>query len=149
MECRIKNKTNKMSYLLQPQWIKVTKSYTDFATAALTNDIEIYSLPAKGVVHAVVMHHTTPFTGGLIATYTISVGTSGAFAKYIVAGNVLQAAGNTVTFPAVASAPVSAVSPENMGTTTSIRAQAISTVGNLNAATGGSIDFYLLTAQLP
>ena len=129
-------------------WVKVTKSYTDFATAALTNNVEIYSLPAKGVIHQVVMHHTAAFTGGLIATYTLSVGIAGTLTKYVAASNVFQAAGNTIIFPAASVMPLSAT-PENMGSATSIRAAAISTVGNLNAATAGSVDIYLLVSLLP
>lgn len=127
-----------------PQWTKVTKTFTDFATAGLTNDIEILSLPAKGVVHSVMIKHTAAFTGGLIATYTLSVGITGTLAKYVAASNVFQAPSNTLSFPSVIT-PIM----ENSGAVTSVRAAAISTVGNLNAATTGSVDFYILVSTLP
>lgn len=130
-----------------PQWIKITKLYSDFATAGLTNDIEIYSLSAKQVVHSAVIHHTAAFVGGTIASYTMSVGSGTPFVNYIAASNVFQAAGNTVIFPAI-SAPIAQL-PQNFGASTSIRAAAISTVGLLNAATAGSVDFYLLVSNLP
>lgn len=138
-----------MSYTpSQAGWQKITKTCADFSAAGLTNDIEILSLPAKSILHAVVVQHTASFTGGTIATYTISVGVTGNLVKYLAVSNVLQAPGNTVVFPAASVTPLSP-SPEDMGASISIRASAISTVGLLNAATTGSVDFYLLTSTLP
>lgn len=127
------------------RWIKVTKSYTDFAVAGLTNDIEIYSLPAKSIIQGVVIKHSTPFTGGVIATYTASVGIVGNLVKYAAAFNVLQAVGNTVFGLGTIIAPT----VEDFGSAKSIRGSVISTIGNLNVATQGSVDFYLLVSTLP
>jgi len=123
-----------------PTWIKITKDYTDFAVAALTNDIEIYTLPAQGVIHAVQVYAPTKFAGGLIATYTISVGIVGNLVKYQAAANVFTAAG----VPAI----TTTTGVESMTSPTSIRASSISTVGNLNAATDGEVEIYLLVSQL-
>lgn len=133
-----------MSYINSgsiPQWTKVTKLFSDFSTAGLTNSISIYTLPAKGIVHAVQMVINTAFSGGIIATYTISVGISGTLAKYAVATNVFTAA----------PLPVISVLPfiESASATTDIKATAISTVGNLNVAVAGSVDIYILTSTLP
>lgn len=129
-----------------PQWIKITKTYTDFSIAGLTNDIEIYSLPAKGVIHSVILKHSTLFTGGAIASYTISTGIIGTLAKYSTAFNVQQAVGNTVIKMGI---PAAVPSLENFGVITSIRGAAISTVANLNTATQGSVDFYILVSLIP
>lgn len=127
-------------------WIKITKTFSDFSTAGLTNSLTIYTLPAKGVVHSVIMKHSTSFSGGSIATYTISVGKTGSLQAYVTNSNVLQASSATLTFQ-----PVSAMIPitYDSGTTTNIIANAISTVANLNAATQGSTDIYLLISNLP
>ncbi len=127
------------------RWVKVTKTYSDFSTAALTNDIEIYSLPAKSVIQSCIIKHTTLFSGGLIATYTASVGINGNLVKYAATLNVLQAVGNTTFGLGAAIVPT----VENFGAATSIRGSVISTVGLLNAATQGSVDFYLLVSTLP
>jgi hypothetical protein len=127
------------------RWIKITKTYSDFSTAGLTNDIEIYSLPAKGIIQSCVIKHTTLFTGGLIATYTASVGINGNLVKYAATLNVLQAVGNTTFGLGAAIVPT----VENFGAATSIRGSVVSTVGLLNAATQGSVDFYLLVSTLP
>lgn len=132
-----------MSYTqtITPKWIKVTKTFTDFSTAALTNTSVVYTLPIKGVVHSVMLVPTVAFAGGLIATYTISVGISGTVAKYAVATNVFTG----FTLPAMSVIP----GVESTTSTTDIIASATSTVGNLNAATTGSIDIYILTSILP
>lgn len=126
------------------RWVKVTKTYTSLSTAGLTNDIEVFSLPAGWAVHGATLKHSTPFTGGTIATYTTSVGPTGALAKYVAASDVLQAAGATVSGVSLLTTFV----VENWSSTTSIRLAAISTVGNLNAATAGSVDVYLLVGPV-
>lgn len=123
--------------------VKVTKTFTDFATAGLTNDIEIFSLPAKGVIHTVVQKHTTAFSGGTIASYTTSVGIAGNFTKYSGAFDVFQAVGNTTfKFDELPNM-------ENFGAATSIRALATATGDNLDQAAAGSVDFYILYTVLP
>jgi hypothetical protein len=123
------------------QWIKVTKTFSDFSAAAVTNNITIYSLPAKGVIHNVQLVPTVAFSGGLIATYTISVGIAGTLAKYAVATNVFTG----FSLPAISVLP----GIESTSGATDIKAAAISTVGNLNAAVAGSIDIYLFVSTLP
>lgn len=126
-----------------PAWTKYTKTFTDLSTAGLTNNIELFLLAAKEVIHQVVIKHTTAFSGGLIATYTVSVGITGVLAKYGIAFDVNQAVGNMVSGVNLLSGV------ESFGGTTSIKIAAVSTVGNLNAATTGSVDVYVLKSTLP
>lgn len=121
-----------------PHWVKVSKTYSNFSTAGLTNDISIYTLPAKGYIHDIKIVPTTAFSGGTIAAYTISVGISGSLAKYAIATNTFT--GN-VTVGAIHT-PL--VGMESVSSTTDIRAQATSVTGLLNAATAGSVDIYIL-----
>jgi hypothetical protein len=123
-----------------PQWIKITKSYTDFSTASLTNTIDLVTLPNKSVIHNCIIKHSTRFLGGIIATYTISVGITGTLAKYAIAYDVNQVTGATV------SGINSLIGYEFTGIT--LKATAISTVGLLNAATQGSVDIYVLVSIL-
>lgn len=125
------------------RWVKVSRSYTDFSAAALTNDIEIFSLPARGVLQKVVIKHTTAFSGGTIAAYTISAGIAGNFTKYAAAFDVFQATGDT-TFGFN-----NLQNMENFGAATSIRAQATSVGDNLDQAAAGAVDFYILYSVLP
>lgn len=127
------------------RWIKIaTKTFTDFSTAGVVNTIASgYLLPVKGIVTGCQIIPTTLFSGGIIASYTISVGIgSGAgIAKYGIATNVFTGA--------ALATPNILPGIESTTTTTSITITATSTVGNLSAATAGSIDIYLLVSTLP
>lgn len=136
-----------MSHLIipaiTPQWIKVTKTFTNLSAAGLTNDISLYTLPAKGYIHDVKIVPTTVFSGGLISAYTLSVGVAGNLAKYAVAVNVFT--GNTAL--GAVHAPLPGL--ESTGSTTDIRLAAVAVTGLLNAATAGSVDVYLCISILP
>jgi len=126
-----------------PKWLKVTKTYQDFSTAGLTNNITILTLPIKGYIHDIKIVPTTAFSGGTIATYTLSVGIAGNLTKYVPTTNVFT--GNTTATDI--HVPNSGI--ESTSGTTAIKAEAISTVGNLSAATAGSVDFYILVSIVP
>lgn len=123
-------------------WEKYTVSATDFTAAATSEDIELFSLPAKGVIHEVIIKHTTAFSGGGAASYSVSVGVAGNPAKYASAFDVFQAAADT-TFQASFS-----FNMENFGATTSVRIRAVSDV-NVDDVNTGSVDVYVRTSQLP
>lgn len=124
-------------------WVKVTKTYADFAIAGPTNDISVYTLPSRGYIHDIKIIPSTAFSGGLISAYTVSVGPAGSLTKYAVATNVFT--GNTT----LASIHTPLVGLESTSGTTDIRAQAIATTGLLDAATAGVVDFYFLVSTLP
>lgn len=128
-----------------PKWQRFTVASTDFATAATTNTKTIYALPARSVIHAAVIKHSVAFLGGAITAYTISVGISGTPTKYTPALNVFVAASNT----GFAQSATGLNSVENMGASTNILATATSTTANLNAATQGAAEIWLLVAALP
>lgn len=122
-------------------WTKITKTFSNFSTAATTNTIELFVLPAKGVIHAIQINPSTTFSGGLIATYSISVGITGTLLKYAPAVTVFTGA----VLPAIS--VIAGV--ESLTATTSIKVTAVSTVANLSAATQGSVDIWVLTSTLP
>lgn len=132
-----------VSIQASPAWTKYTVTYAQLSAAALTNDIQLFSLGARQTIHAVVIKHSASFTGGAIATYTVSVGIAGTLAKYASAFNVFQAPGNTVLQSS------GGTFTENTVAATSVRVAAVSTVGNLNAATSGSVDIWVLVSTLP
>ena len=124
-------------------WTKYTKTFTDLSTAGLTNNIELFQLAAKQMIHQVIIKQSTAFAGGVIATYTASVGIVGNLVKYAAAFDVKQAVGATV-FGANILTGV-----ESFSGATSIRLSAVSTVGLLSAATGGSMDVWVMKSLLP
>lgn len=126
-----------------PQWIKITKTYTDLSIAGLTNNITLLTLPIKGYIHDVKIVPTTAFSGGLIATYTLSVGISGSLAKY---GAIVDVFTGNITSNLIHT-PLAGL--ESTSGTTAIKLSAISTVANLSSATAGSVDIYILTSLVP
>jgi hypothetical protein len=123
-----------------PVWQKITKTAADFTAASTTEDIEVYSLPAGGIIHAVKIKHSTAFNDGGSSSFTLSVGIVGTLAKYAGAFNVFQAPGNTVQ------QLTSTVGTENHGAATSIRLAATSDV-NVSLVTVGSVDVWILVSS--
>lgn len=78
-----------------PFWRKYTKTYTDLSVAAAANDIELFQLPAGGVIHAVKMKTSTAFGGGALATYKLSLGVTGALDQFIKDFDAHAAVGDT------------------------------------------------------
>jgi glucose dehydrogenase len=123
-----------------PFWVKKTLTYADFEAVATTDDASVYTLPIGATVHQVVIKVNTPFTGGSLSTYTISLGVSGTVTKYLAATSVFS--GTAITGSTANTAPVS------FSGTTDIRAYATGS-HNLSTATAGSIDVYALVSVLP
>lgn len=124
-----------------PVWVKVTKTFSDFSAAATTNSINIYGLGAGWVLHAVKIKQSTAFSGGAIASYTVSVGVSGNNAKYASAFDVFQAVAATTL------QVTGTVGCESQGAIVQLTATATSTGANLNAAAAGSVDIWLLVSN--
>ncbi len=122
-----------------PQWQKVTKTYSDLSTAGLTNNITVYTLAANEYIHDCLIVPTVAASGGIIASYTLSLGITGALTKYLAHTNVFT--GFTLN---IAKTPITGL--ESISGTTAIKLSAISTVGLLNAATAGSFSIYILTS---
>lgn len=123
-----------------PIWTKYTIGYADLSAAGLTNNVTLFTLPAKTLIHAVVINPTQAFGGGLITAYTLSVGIAGTLTKYCTAASV---------FAATLQAPQMFMGLESMTQGTAIKVAATSVTGLLNAATTGSADIYALTSILP
>ena len=119
-------------------WTKYTVSYSDLSAAATTNDVELFSLPAGGVIHGVKIKHSTAFSGGAISAFTVSVGITGTLAKYASAFDVFQVVANTTQQIS------STVGTENHGAATSIKIEATSTGANIDQATAGSVDVWVM-----
>lgn len=126
-----------------PVWTKYTVSHTAFQTAALTNNVQLFSLPAKGVIHNVIISHSTQFTGTGISTYTVSVGIASSLSKYASAFTVSQVPGDSVGQSSVST------DFENKASATSIRIAATSTGANLSQSTAGSVDVWVYASVLP
>jgi len=126
-----------------PIWTKYTVSHTALQAAALTNDIELLSLPAKAMIQQIVIKHSAQFTGSGISSYTVSIGIASNFTKYTAAFNVAQATSDT------ARSITQANDIESFSGATSIRIRATSTGAKLNQSSAGSVDVWVMTSVLP
>lgn len=133
--------------LAAAQGKRFTKTHTDMQAAALTNDIEIYSLSANEIFLGSLIKPTTAFAGSGITGYTLSLGIAGNLTKY------------TSTFDATAAVadsnhlftwnPKIESFASDGNSATSIRLSAVATGANLDQSSAGAVEIYLLTAGLP
>lgn len=125
------------------EWSKYVISYSQLAAAALENSIVLLSLPAKGVIHEVVIKSVNAFSyEGSSGSYNISVGVSGNLGKYASAFDGSVAPSDT-NFKHVYSGGL-----ENFGSAANILVSA-SAPANLDLYTQGQVEIYVLISQLP
>lgn len=127
-------------------WQKFTKTYADFSAAATTNDIEITELPEGTFVHATRVMNTVQFAGGSLSSYTLQFGYSGQEAVY--SDGTLELFGADQDYCNDTS-NLTQSQKFVSGGSRSVRAYVESAGDDLDAATAGSVDFWLLTSQLP
>jgi hypothetical protein len=74
-----------------PTWTKYTVGHAALQAAATSNNITLFTLPAAGIIHEVKVKHSTAFSGGAIASYTVKVGITGTLGKYLAAFDEIEA----------------------------------------------------------
>ncbi len=125
-----------------PSWVKYTLSYSDFSTAGTSNSITLHSLIAKQVVHAIIIKHTTAFSGGSISSYKVKVGVSGNTNKYATEFDVFQTVTDTT------GETYMLLKMEDFGGAVNLLATATAS-HNLDTATAGSVDIWVFKTTLP
>jgi len=124
-------------------WEKFTVTHTQLQAAALTNDIELFSLAAQEIVTGVVIKHSIAFAGTGITDYDLSVGITGDLDKYALSFDVDQAVTDS-TFETN-----SLVDMESFASATSVKISATSVGANLDQSTAGSVDIWINRSLLP
>ena len=126
------------------RWVKITKSHTDFQTAATTNTITIYTKGATEIVHGVKIKHSTIFAGGGgMATYTLTgVGLSGSGDGFYY--SVTQSFTGAVT-DTNGKLKLIGIEYSVLPSATAVTASVSSNV-NLSNSTAGSVDIWLLVS---
>lgn len=122
-------------------WVRVTKTYADFSAASTSSAITIYTLSANQYLLAVAAKHTAAFTGGAIATYTVSLSGPGVGPGALLNVHGAPAAGTNFSVPSTSGFAVF--------TSTNVTATANTSGANTSAATAGSVDFWLYIGTLP
>lgn len=126
-------------------WQKFTKTSADLAFPNVTNNITLFTLNPKQIISQIVMKHSVSFTGGTISNYTVSVGITGSLTKYLAAFGVFGAVTDASN---VMSIPTTVTAMESYSGSTAIKIAATSTGGNLDTATQGSVDVWVLLSTL-
>lgn len=126
-----------------PKWYKYTVLHSALQAASLTNDINLFLLPAKAIISQIAVKHDVQFAGTGITKYELSIGVAGNLQKYTDKLDVSTAvaADNGWTFIGG--------SFESFTGATSIRLSATSTGANLDQSTAGSVEIYVLYTTLP
>lgn len=125
------------------KWQKITITYSDLAVASTSSEYLLLTLPASNIVMDCKMIVTQNFTGGSLSNYQITIGTDSQHS--IVHSNINAFSG--IDDLGVGGSPVSTVF--NLSGTTPIKLFISSTGDNLNAATQGSVNIYILIGELP
>ncbi len=137
----INNNTGIVPATIYPSWKKITKTYSDFSTAGLTNNISIYTLQPKEVILAYSIKHTTQFSGTLITSILASIGIVGTLALFLQGTTNMTGAPNGVDINIGNS-----VFMQSTSGTTDVRLTLVSIGAFLNALTAGVVEVQLLTS---
>lgn len=117
-------------------WQKVSFSYASLQTAATTNTITAFSLPALNTLNGLLVKHTTAFSGGSISAIQAQLGIAADHGKFIDNFDAFQGVADTAFESVMTQYLSSFTSPANITLTLN------STGANLSALTAGSIDIY-------
>ncbi len=133
-----------------PTWYSTTCAFGDFSVAANTRQIALVTVPAGTIVWGVKVKASTLFSGGAIASYNLSVGTTSNATQFSAAYDVhttpVGAAIYQLTAPTGLSNTTGA--PSHTGTT-ALQIQAGDAGALLNAATAGAATVWLLLSACP
>jgi hypothetical protein len=138
-----------------PRWIKITKTFADFAVADITNTVEIYSLPDGGIIHYAYIKSVVAFVGPGLGAYNLMIGDGYAGPTTILSsGYDLQTVGDGNYYSSGA-ALSGYLFPKELNPSFLLSDAPSSIVAkidadiNLNLATAGVVNIWLLVSILP
>lgn len=131
--------TTNLSQITVPSLNQYT--YVNFLSGSTTNSINGPLIAANTKIEALIIKPTTAFAGGSISSYLIDVGISGDADKYIDAFEMTDSVADTNYLHVAINASVFS--------STQLTITATSTGDNLNSATAGAFNLWLLTQTLP
>lgn len=123
---------------------KYTRSYTDFSFGGTGTGIILTSLPAKRAIVGAVIRPTVSFAGPGITNVTIGLGWSSTATNFASPYSVSQAIFDNTSQESFGSFYIG-----DFVAAWPVYARAVSTGGNLNTLTAGTVDIYLFTIDLP
>lgn len=123
---------------------KITVARTALTAAATTQDVTVWTVPAKARLIRMIADGTVAFTGGGVTALTITCGKTAGGNEYLLSGSLFT----TGTFGDVVGEMGASLSGgvgdvASWSATTALQCRFTSTTANLNALTTGSVTFYL------
>jgi len=126
-----------------PRWRKFSFTYSNFTAAGLSEAITAVALEAGAVIHQTVLDVTQAWVIPGMSTLDLELGIAAAAGKY---SGSTHRDGELVGTGIYAPAATDGL--ESMSASTNITLKATSDAGNLNAATAGAVDVYVLYSNL-
>jgi hypothetical protein len=127
---------------VHPEWVVVAElKPASFTAAATSQQIPVFNLEPHGVIHGIKIRHTTPFSGGGLSAFTISLGDINTVDLFASAYDVFQATGSRVYQLS------SNFYAEDNTNPTCLYVNGISTSANVNAATAGAATIWALLSK--
>lgn len=133
--------------LASVQATKITRTHTQLQAAALTNDIEIYSLAANQVLLGSIIKSTTAFAGSGITAYDLTLGITGDLDKFALSYNALAAVADS-NHQFTWNPKIESFASDG-NSATSVRLGATAVGANLDQSTDGEVEIYLFLTELP
>jgi hypothetical protein len=128
--------------LAVPICTKYTIPYTSAQAAAITKDVTLFTLPARGKITALTIKHSTSFTGPGLMGVTVGIGKSGSPTAYADEFDILQGVSNTAMHDDGGHYSAD-FAPH------AVTARFSSVGANLSVLTNGSVDIWACTVVLP
>jgi hypothetical protein len=124
-------------------WVKYTVAFGALSTAALTNEITLFSLLSKQMCNGFIVKHSQAFTGGAISALSIEIGITGENNRYVKSFDIFQAIGDSVF-----AAETYDLDVRSFANPTNILLKATAVGANLSALTQGSVDIWVRKSRL-
>lgn len=126
-----------------PRCTKYTVGFASVQTAALTNAVTLFNLPARGKIQGITIKQSTAFAGTSISAVTVSVGQSGGSATaYSATHDIFAAVSNTAFLDDGGHFSATFAAHDVTANFTAVGA-------NLSALNAGSVDIWACTVTLP
>jgi hypothetical protein len=131
---------------------KITVAETALTAAATTQDITLWTLPAKTRLVRIVVSDVTGFTGGGLTAMTVACGPTAGTTTYLPAGSIFTTGavlGDAAAEIGTALTPATWADIPSMTATSTVSCRFTSTTANVVAATAGTASFYIEAVTYP
>ncbi len=130
-------------------WVKFTKTYLDFAVAAMSHNSTIFTLAPFDVIHCCVMRLTTRFSTGTPRSFPMTVGDANHSPTYWCSGLQTDQPVTGTTFASGVGGGTPTEGPLDFSGGVAVYAQVTNFAVNLDTLTQGEVDIWFLVSTLP